>query len=193
MKFFTTLLALPLLGAVLASPVPAKEEKRLLGLDLGLGGVSETLDLQGLLDGLTKDLVCALCLLPLPPPAFITKPSNSCSQYSNHLSMLFWSTLALTTSLLFKESLIPSRVSWRVSTRSSKMSRLGTCRALLMKCMYNPLEATKSRSADSPSRSAQVEGVLTTVQETIDGLPTVLLDVPTIVRLSMLSGSPSHR
>lgn len=57
MKFFTTLLALPLLGAVFASPIPAKEDKRLLGLDLGLGGVVDTLDLQGLLDGLTKDLV----------------------------------------------------------------------------------------------------------------------------------------
>jgi hypothetical protein len=76
MRFFTTLLALPLLGAVLASPVPAKEEKRLLGLDLGLGGVSETLDLQGLLDGLTKDLVSLLYFGPIRP--FVDNSATSC-------------------------------------------------------------------------------------------------------------------
>lgn len=60
MKFFSTLFALPLIGAILASPVPAKEEKRVLGLDLGLtgsGSATESLDLVALLDDLTKDLV----------------------------------------------------------------------------------------------------------------------------------------
>lgn len=66
MKFFNTLFALPLIGAVLGSPVPAKEEKRLLGLDLGLGDASETLDLVGLLDGLTKDLVRPTSTLKTP-------------------------------------------------------------------------------------------------------------------------------
>lgn len=60
MKFFSTLLALPLVATVLASPVPTKEEKRLLGLDLGLGGTVKSLDLVGLLDGLTQDLVSQL-------------------------------------------------------------------------------------------------------------------------------------
>jgi hypothetical protein len=68
MKFLSTVLALPLLGAVLSSPIPsinpAKQYKRLLGLDLdlGLGGVTESLDLVGLIDGLTADLVCRLSL-----------------------------------------------------------------------------------------------------------------------------------
>lgn len=62
MKFFTTLCALPLLGAIIASPVPAREDKRLLGLDLGLADVSKKLDIQGLLDGLTKDLVSSAIL-----------------------------------------------------------------------------------------------------------------------------------
>lgn len=57
MKFFSTLLALPLVATVLASPVPVKENKRLLGLDLGLADTVGSLDLVGLLDGLTKDLV----------------------------------------------------------------------------------------------------------------------------------------
>jgi hypothetical protein len=61
MKFFATLFALPLIGSILASPVPSiKEEKRLLGLDLdlGLGGVTESLDLVGLIDRLSAQLVC---------------------------------------------------------------------------------------------------------------------------------------
>jgi hypothetical protein len=68
MKFLSTVLALPLLGAVLSSPLPSinsgKQDKRLLGLDLdlGLGGVTESLDLVGLIDGLTADLVCRLSL-----------------------------------------------------------------------------------------------------------------------------------
>jgi hypothetical protein len=60
MKFFATLFALPLIGSILASPVPsAKEEKRLLGLDLdlGLGGVTESLDLVGVIDRLSAQLV----------------------------------------------------------------------------------------------------------------------------------------
>ena len=62
MKFFTTLFALPLIGSILASPIPtpgSKEEKRLLGLDLdlGLGEVTESLDLVGLIDRLSADLV----------------------------------------------------------------------------------------------------------------------------------------
>jgi hypothetical protein len=65
MKFFAALFALPLIGSILASPVPSiKEEKRLLGLDLdlGLGGVTESLDLVGLIDRLSADLVClSLC------------------------------------------------------------------------------------------------------------------------------------
>jgi len=66
MRFFTTLFALPLIGTILASPVPAtiKENKRLLGLDLdlGLGEVTESLDLVALLDRLTADLVRLLIL-----------------------------------------------------------------------------------------------------------------------------------
>ena len=66
MKFFTTLFALPLIGTILASPVPAtsKQDKRLLGLDLdlGLGEVTESLDLVALLDRLTADLVRLLIL-----------------------------------------------------------------------------------------------------------------------------------
>jgi hypothetical protein len=61
MKFFATLFALPLIGSILASPVPSiKEEKRLLGLDLdlGLGGVTESLDLVGVIDRLSAQLVC---------------------------------------------------------------------------------------------------------------------------------------
>jgi len=61
MKFFSTLFALPLIGCILASPIPsAKEEKRLLGLDLdlGLGEVTESLDLVGLIDRLSAQLVC---------------------------------------------------------------------------------------------------------------------------------------
>jgi hypothetical protein len=60
MKFFATLFALPLIGSILASPVPSvKEEKRLLGLDLdlGLGGITESLDLVGLIDRLSAQLV----------------------------------------------------------------------------------------------------------------------------------------
>jgi len=62
MKFFAALFALPLIGSILASPVSSiKEEKRLLGLDLdlGLGGVTESLDLVGLIDRLSADLVCS--------------------------------------------------------------------------------------------------------------------------------------
>jgi hypothetical protein len=61
MKFFATLFALPLIGSILASPVPSiNQEKRLLGLDLdlGLGGVTESLDLVGLIDRLSAQLVC---------------------------------------------------------------------------------------------------------------------------------------
>jgi hypothetical protein len=63
MKFFTALCALPLIGTILASPIPAtapgKHDKRLLGLDLdlGLGEVTESLDLVALIDRLTADLV----------------------------------------------------------------------------------------------------------------------------------------
>lgn len=59
MKFFSTLFALPLIGTILASPIPSRKDKTLLGLDLdlGLGGVTESLDLVGLLDRLTADLV----------------------------------------------------------------------------------------------------------------------------------------
>jgi len=73
MKFFTTLFALPLIGTIFARPVPAssKQDKRLLGLDLdlGLGEVTESLDLVALLDRLTADLVRLLipqALLPSP-------------------------------------------------------------------------------------------------------------------------------
>jgi hypothetical protein len=62
MKFFATLFALPLIGYILASPVPSiKEEKRLLGLDLdlGLGEVTESLDLVGVIDRLSAQLVCS--------------------------------------------------------------------------------------------------------------------------------------
>jgi hypothetical protein len=78
MKFFTSaLVALPLIGSVLASPiagapasVAAKQDKRLLGLDLGnlglggLGGLgnSKDLDLVGLIDKLTAELVRLLTL-----------------------------------------------------------------------------------------------------------------------------------
>lgn len=61
MKFFITLFALPLIGSILASPLPATKEKRLLGLDLdlGLGEVTKSLDLVGLIDRLSADLVCS--------------------------------------------------------------------------------------------------------------------------------------
>jgi hypothetical protein len=63
MKFFYTLFALPLIGTILAGPIPGaapgKQDKRLLGLDLdlGLGEVTESLDLVALIDRLTADLV----------------------------------------------------------------------------------------------------------------------------------------
>jgi hypothetical protein len=60
MRFLSAIFALPVLGAVLASPIPSqKQDKRLLGLDLnlGLGGLTAPLDLVGLLDRLTADLV----------------------------------------------------------------------------------------------------------------------------------------
>lgn len=126
MKFFTTtLFALPLLGAVLGSPVPVKDEKRLLGLDLGLGGVSDTLDLQGLLDGLTKDLV-----------SFILH-FNACAaadDSSNLQSMHFSLTLVSTTWPLSRGSSTLSRVSWTVLTRSSRTLTLVMFPAHLTRC-----------------------------------------------------------
>lgn len=63
MRFFSALLAIPLIGAVLGNPVPAKqEEKRLLGLDNLLQGSSGSAaagstDLAGILDQMNADLV----------------------------------------------------------------------------------------------------------------------------------------
>jgi hypothetical protein len=59
MRFFNALFALPLIGAVLGSPVPAKqEEKRLLGLENLLNSGSSSTDLGSVLDKMNADLVC---------------------------------------------------------------------------------------------------------------------------------------
>lgn len=61
MRFLNALLALPLIGAVLGKPVPAKQEdKRLLGLENLVGGSpssGSSTDLGSLLDQMNSDLV----------------------------------------------------------------------------------------------------------------------------------------